>query len=54
MKNVHRSSCKAFVTLFRLELNFNFIDGISKSTQTSYVMKICTVGAELLRVDTWI
>jgi hypothetical protein len=51
MKNVYESLCKVPVILVRFSLNLIFLDRISKNTQTSNLMKICPVRANLLQAD---
>ena len=45
------SLCKVPVILVRFKLNPNFLEGFSKNTQISNLMKICLVGAELFLTD---
>ena len=47
--NTHTCSCEVPVIINRLQLNLKFIDGFSKNTQISNLMKIRPVGAELFR-----
>jgi hypothetical protein len=49
--NVYRSSCMVPVILVRFQLNFNFLDRYTKSTQISNFVKIRPVGAELFRAN---
>ena len=49
--NTHTCSCKVPVILNRFKLNLNFIDGFSKNTQISNLMKIRPVGAKLFRAN---
>jgi hypothetical protein len=49
--NVPWPSCKATVTLVRLEWKLNFINRVLKSTQIPNFTKIPPVGGELLHAD---
>jgi hypothetical protein len=49
IENVYWSSCKVSVIFVRFEWNFNFLDGSSKNSRTSYLTKMCPVGAELFQ-----
>jgi len=51
IKNIYCPSCKLHVILVRLERNLNFLDRISKNTQISNFVQICSVGAHLFRAD---
>jgi len=48
-KNVHWSSCKVHVTLFRFQWKWNILDRFQKNTEISNLMKIRPEGAKLLR-----
>jgi hypothetical protein len=45
------SSCKAPFILVRFSSNLNFLDGVLKNPQISYLMKIRPVGAKLFHAD---
>jgi hypothetical protein len=45
IKNVYWFSCKVPFILVRLQLNFNFLERFSKSTEISNFMEIRPVGA---------
>ena len=49
--NTHMCPCKVTVILKGFQLNLNVIDGFSKNTQISNLMKIRPVGAKLFRAD---
>jgi hypothetical protein len=49
--NTHTCSCKVPIIPNRFQLNLNFIDGFSKNTQISNLMKIRPVGVKLFRAD---
>jgi hypothetical protein len=51
IKNVYWVSCKVPIFIVRFELNSNFLDRFSKSSQISNLMKICPVGAEQFHSD---
>jgi len=51
IKNVHWSSCKVPVILFRFKWNLNFFYKFSKNTQVPNFKKIDSVEAELFRAD---